>query len=270
VPAGSSVPQTLTLKNSGSISLSDIAVAMSGQNAANFIATTTCGVNVAVNATCDIVVTFNPTGAADDTATVTVIAAGATSQTVTVTGTSAAPDFLFPAPTGSGTATVPAGQPANFNLNVTPYGAFAGTITMSCTNLPANSACAFTPASFTLAATSTPVSLTITTQQTVRAALQPQRESSSWSYSRSALAILLLLPASFRRTRRRFGNAQLVLWLMVLFTGSLLFNGCAGSSNGSNAPVETIQKTPAGTYSVPVIASSGAVSHATNVTLVVQ
>lgn len=269
VLAGSSVQQTLTLQNSSSIPLSGIALVVSGQNAANFTATTTCGTSVGVNATCNITITFNPTGAADETATVTVSAAGATSQTVMVTGTSAAPDFVFPAPTGSSTATVPAGQPANFNLSITPYGAFAGT-TMICTNLPANAACAFTPASFALGATSTPVSLTISTQQTVRAAFQPQHESSSWSSSRSALAILLLLPAASRRARRRFGNAQLVLWLMVLLTGSLLFNGCAGSSSGSSAPVETIQKTPAGTYSVPVVASSGAVSHSTNVTLVVQ
>jgi len=269
VAAGGSVQQTLTLQNTGDISLSNIALAISGPNAANFVMTTTCGANLAVSTTCNITVTFNPTGAADETAIVTIGATGATSQTVTVTGISAAPDFLFPAPAGSSTATISAGQPANFNLSITPYGAFTGTITMSCTNLPVNAACAFTPASFALGATSTPVSLTITTQQTVRAALRPQHESSSRSSSRGALAILLLLPAA-SRARRRFGNAQLVLWLIVLFTGSLVFIGCSGVSSGSSAPIETIQKTPAGTYSVPVVASSGAVSHSTNVTLVVQ
>jgi hypothetical protein len=269
VPSGSSAQQTLTLQNSGSIALTNIATAVSGQNADDFIATTTCGASVAVNATCNITIAFNARGVADENATVTVSSAGAPSQKVTVTGTSAAPDFVFPAPTGSSTATIPAGQPANFNLNVSPYGAFTGTITMSCTSLPANAACVFTPASFALGATSTPVSLTITTQQTVRAALQPQHETSGWPSHRSTLAILLLLPAACRRPRRQLGKLQLVL-LLLMFTGFILLNGCAGSSTGSSAPVETIQKTPAGTYSVSVVASSGAVSHSTNVTLVVQ
>jgi hypothetical protein len=59
---------------------------------------------------------------------------------------------------------------------------------------------------------------------------------------------------------------------MVMFTGALLLNGCAGSgtTNNSGKPVETILKIPAGNYTITVVAISGAVSHSTNVTLGVQ
>lgn len=174
VPTGNTAQQTLTLQNTGNIALVNISVGVSGQNATDFATTTTCGTNVAVNGTCTITISFQPTDIGDKSAAVTVNSTGATAQSVSITGTSVASDFVLPEPTGSSTASVPAGQPANFNFTINPYGAFTGTITMSCSNLPVYAACSFSPASFTLGSTSTPVSLSISTQQTTQASIQPR------------------------------------------------------------------------------------------------
>jgi hypothetical protein len=270
IPIGITAQQTLTLQNSGNLSLSNISITVSGQNAADFTTTTTCGTNVSVNSTCGITITFKPTGLGDENATVTVGSMGTTLQTVSIAGTGAAPDFILPTPMGSSTANIPAGQPASFNFTVSPYGAFTGTVTMSCTNLPVNATCTFTPASFTLGSTSVPVSVSISTQQTIRASLQSPHEGPSWPSHLSELAILLALPIASGRMRRWLGKAQPLLWLLVVCAGTLLLNGCGGSNTSPNSPVETVQKTPVGTYTVTVVATSGAVSHSTNLTLVVQ
>jgi drug/metabolite transporter (DMT)-like permease len=81
--------------------------------------------------------------------------------------------------------------------------------------------------------------------------------------------LLLLLPAGYRRLRGRLRWGRLLMWLLVIFAGAFALNGCGGGGGGgSTGP--TVQKTPPGSYTVTVSATSGGVSHSTNVTLVVQ
>jgi len=273
VPLGATAQQRLTLQNTGNIPVSNLTFAISGQNAADFTAASTCDANLSTNATCTITVTFKPAAQGDESATITVSSTGIAPQTVSMTGTGATQDFVLPPPAGSGTSNVQAGQPATFSLNVSPYGAFTGTITMSCTNLPANAACTFTPASFTLGSTSVPVSVSISTQRVVRASLKSPHQLPGSPYRLSELAVLLAMPFASRRRRRWLSKAQPLLWLLVMCAGTLLVNGCSGGSSASNnsgTPAETVQKTPPGTYTVTVVAASGATSHSTNLTLVVQ
>lgn len=56
-------------------------------------------------------------------------------------------------------------------------------------------------------------------------------------------------------------KVQLLLWLLLIFAGPLLLNGCA---------VRTVEKTAAGSYTVTVVATGGATSHNTNINLVVK
>jgi hypothetical protein len=58
---------------------------------------------------------------------------------------------------------------------------------------------------------------------------------------------------------------------MVIFAGTFALNGCGGSGNANNPnPPAIMQKTSAGSYTITVVATSGTLSHSTNVTLIVQ
>jgi hypothetical protein len=83
--------QTVTLTNSGTAPLTITAIAISGTNASNFAQTNTCPVNpntLAINATCTITVTFQPSASGTRTASLTVSDnAPGSPQAVSLTGT---------------------------------------------------------------------------------------------------------------------------------------------------------------------------------------
>ena len=269
LPVGANAQQVLTLQNSSSVPLANVSAGVTGQNASEFTAASNCGPTLVAGGTCTMVVTFSPSVAGNKSATLTINGTGVTAQTVALSGTSTAPDFVLPTPSGSATATVPAGQPANFNFNVSQYGAFTGTVSMSCTNLPIYAACAFTPPSFTVGSASTPVALSISTEQTVVGSFRPGPEAPGWPVNLAELAALLAIPAASQRLRR-LRKVRLLLWLLVIFAGTFVLNGCGGANNNANPPRENVQKTAAGTYAISVVGTSGTVSHSVNVTLVVQ
>jgi hypothetical protein len=240
ISAGTLAQQTLTLRNSGSMALANVVV--------------------------------TPTSTGDESAVVTVSSVGATSQSVSLAGTVVAPDFVLPPATGASTAIVSGGQAANFNFSIGPAGTFTGVVTMSCANLPAYATCTFTPSSVTVGSSPTPVSLSINTQQTVTASFRLRPATPAWPAYLPVLAVLAL-PAISRRTRRRLSRVTLLLCLLGTFSGALLLNGCGGSSGTSSnpsPPTQTQRKTPAGTYTITVVASSGSLSHNDQITLVVQ
>lgn len=269
LPDGSSGQQTVTVTNSGQVALAAVTRAVSGFNSADFTTVSNCGASLAPGANCTVTVTFKPSTTGSESATLAVSASGAAAQSVALSGSGTAPDFLLPPPTGSASATVPAGQPANFSFNMSESGTFTGTISMTCSNLPAYAACSFTPSSFTLGSSPTVVALSISTEQTTQAKLKPETHSPRETFHPIQWAILLLLsPAFSRRLRRRLYHGRL-LTLLVICAGVLALNGCGGGSGGgSTGP--TIEKTPAGSYTITVTAASGTVSHNTTVTLVVQ
>lgn len=65
----------------------------------------------------------------------------ASSGSASVTVTPAAPGYTLTSSVS--TLTITQGQTGNDTLVLTPTGGFSGTVTFSCTNLPANAACAF-------------------------------------------------------------------------------------------------------------------------------
>jgi hypothetical protein len=267
VSIGSVAQQTLTLQNFGSVALANVVAAVAGQSSADFTVNSGCGATVAVNATCGVNISFKPTGSGDESAVLTVSSAGAASQSVSLAGTAVVPDFFLSPSTGASTATVSAGQSANFNFNIGTVGAFTGVVTMSCTNLPMYATCTLTPASFTVGSTPTPVSLSLNTQQTVTASLRRRPKAPGWPDYLPEVAVLFALPVISRRTRQRLSRAKSVLWLVAIFAGALWLNGCGGSPN---PPAQILQKTPAGNYTIRVVATSGALSHNDQITLVVQ
>ncbi len=161
--------------------------------------------------------------------------------------------------------TVAAGQPASFQLAITPSGGFNAPMALSCSGLPALATCVFNPSA--LPSGQGQVALTIQTVGSTRAALSPSSESSSdGAVVILAGLIFCLLPS--RSTRKRLTT---VLLFAILSLPALLTTSCGG---GGGSRSNTGSYTPAGSYQVSVTAQttepSQNISHSTIVNLIVQ
>jgi hypothetical protein len=164
--------------------------------------------------------------------------------------TSAAPAITIASPGGSGTAV----------LTITGQPGYNGTVSftaMSCSGLPSESTCSFSPASVTGSGSTT---LTITTTAAHRASL----EGSGWwttSVGATLAGVFLLGGASRRRTRGR-------LLSVIAFAFLITIGGCGGGGSGGGGNNDP--GTPVGSSMVTVTATSGTITHTTTVTLNVQ
>ena len=90
-PSGTtSAPKALTLKNSGTGTLQISAVAIGGDQAAEFSITNGCSVALAANSTCTISVTFRPTAEGPRAGSL-LIKSNVADRVITLKGTGAAP-----------------------------------------------------------------------------------------------------------------------------------------------------------------------------------
>jgi len=168
---------------------------------------------------------------------------------------------------GAAPQTVPAGTPAKYVFNV--FGTVAaGTITFSCSGLPAASTCSFNPPSLT----NDSIFVTMTINTTARGAVinvpKPANRNPWFLPELLLLAAmagwsLKLLAAPGRRRRL----------VPILGVSTLLLVGILSGCGGGSTPTtitNTIQGTPAGTYAVTFTATSTIGTATRTVNLVVQ
>ncbi len=157
------------------------------------------------------------------------------------------------------------GQSGTLNLSVTPVNGFNAAVTFTCSGLPAEASCSFSPATVTPNGTAA-ASTTLTILTTAPSA-QVRRHFvalSGWTGSTLA-AGLLLIPLLYKK--RRLG------WMLVLLGAVTMLglSSCGGSGNSSSS---SNSGTPAGSSTVTIMAvsgaGSGALSQSTSVTLTVQ
>jgi hypothetical protein len=90
--AATTVPQTITLSNTGKATLNVSTITFVGANPGDFAQTNTCGATVAAGANCSLSVTFAPTALGSRTASLSISDnASGSPQTVSLTGTGIAP-----------------------------------------------------------------------------------------------------------------------------------------------------------------------------------
>ena len=190
-------------------------------------------------------------------------------------------DFSFSAsPT---TATVLVGGSASVMLSIGGLNGFNSAVTFSCSGQPANTSCTFNPNTVTPASGGT-----ITTSLTIATTMPgtpyhpmvtlPRSGQGPWSYL--AIGLLLIAALALRRFafaragdlhlgRRRARAFSLVGTAgLILAAASLLsLSGCGGGSSNNNA---ANPGTPTGTTTLVVTATSGSISHSTNISLTVQ
>lgn len=176
-----------------------------------------------------------------------------------------APAASFNLTSASSTSpSVVAGSSVTSTLTVTPSGGFNQAVTFSCSGLPAESSCAFAPASLTPNGAAITTTLTITTTAPRAAGLM----SSPWGAT-LALAIAGLLLGSMLTSEATRARTR---WMRPVVAGiaSLVVITSCGGGDGGTAPPPLTGGSPAGTFPVVVTASSGSGANAVNKTLTIS
>jgi hypothetical protein len=272
-----SSPMSVTVTNNGNAGLMVSTVAVNGANAGDFaISANTCSEGtVAVNTSCSVSVTFRPTTTGAESASLQFTDnAPGSPHSVGLTGTGT--DFSIAlAPGSSSTATVPAGSPATYNLQVSAISGFNGTVALSCTGAPPEATCMPSEASATPNGnTAATFSVQVTT---MARSIAPPGVGRQWRpfdglrilpmVLMVALALTLLAFGSrFRgaaEQRRRAYAFAAPLGFLVL---AIILIGCGGSGSNSSQSGGT----PTGNYTLTITGTSNGVSHSQTLTLTVN
>ena len=158
-------------------------------------------------------------------------------------------------------ATVTAGQSTSFSVMVTPAGGFADPVTFSCPVL-AGITCSFSPPTITPNAGTATTMLTITTSAGVTRYGNTLNTQGPGIFL-AGLAFIGILALVTKTVNGAFGPwIRTAAGVLSVFTLAVFLVSCGGYT--TSAP------TSRGTASVTVTAQSGAVSHATSVSVTVQ
>ena len=257
----SSAAQTISVKNTGNADLNGVKIAVTGTDAASFSETNDCGTTVAAGSGCTLSVVFTPSAAGTLSATIAITdnAAGSP-QSVALSGTGTAPGFtITQQPGGSSSATVSAGKPATYSLALSPSAGYSGNITLSCSGLPANAVCSFSPVTLTISGGKTADFMLTIATETTQSSVAP-------ALGTALAGLLLLLPLC----KGRRPMALTVSIGLTLVIGGV--SGCGGGG-GSTAPTQpanpTVKTVVPGTYTIQVVASDGTTAQKMAVTLVI-
>ncbi|HLH08466.1 MAG TPA: hypothetical protein VKW78_14595 [Terriglobales bacterium] len=166
------------------------------------------------------------------------------------------------------TTAITAGQVASgLTITVAPEWGFAGDVALSCASLPAVSSCSFTPAVVTVNGASQQSILQISTTAVSIAGIRKQHTS-------RYLGIILLLPLGLLQIgtpgRKRRGKGIVRCLFVAVILACVASCGGSGGSSVSAPPAQPRPGTPAGTFNVVVLASSGNVVRTANLTLTVN
>lgn len=262
--------QTVTLTNGGTSSLAITKVSITGANSADFAQTNTCGAALAGGSNCRISVTFTPSTAAYESATLQVNDSDATSpQSITLSGTGQAPppaDFSVAMNPAQGA--VGAGDTAAISVTVTSLNGFSAAVSFSCSGLPTDSTCSFSPSSVTPSANGTAtekVTISTTKRGFIPVRGRPHLpDPPMWFFGFASVALLLVLVGRLApRMPRKLARAFAALILFAL-------GGCSGLEDVHHSSGSGSTGTPAGSYTVTVTASSGTLSHSASFALTVN
>jgi hypothetical protein len=255
-----SFPQTVTLTNAGSAPLNVTAISTTS----DFSQTNTCGASIPAAATCSIRVTFAPSAVGQRTGVLSISDnVGGSPQVISLSGSGT--DFSLNAANGGSTsATVMAGQPAIYNLEVDPLDGFSGSVGLACT-VATLVTCTVTPQTLNVSGGS-PAAFTVTVSRT------PLAASASIPFGVShpsllwfGLTVFVLSLFEVKRIggrttfkpKPRWGFAGVLLFLVMTLLS------CAGRGGGGGG-------TPTGTYTLTVTGSQQNVKRTLNLTLIVN
>ena len=259
----SSASQPINITNSGNaaLTISSGGITLNGVNTNDFaINSNTCPASLAANASCVVNIIFSPLAAGVRTTSLMIANNAANSpQSVTINGTAAAAAVIAPPSGGATSASVSAGQMAQYNLQATPGTGFNGALTFTCNGAPTGATCSVPQSLSVSDGAATPFTVSVSTSGSA-AFLPPgpRNVPARWRpefFILALLAILLFLAAMKKQQstlRPAFG------WQIGFASTAILLAlaGCGGGGSSTTTPPPVI--TPAGTYTIVVTPSATA------------
>jgi hypothetical protein len=178
--------------------------------------------------------------------------------------------FTVTTPPNGATQTVVAGNPASYQVILTPKQTYSASISLTCSaGLPSGgspSTCTFTTTPVTLQGTSpSQVALTISTFPRTTTTVELLPRSGPFYAVWLPIAGLAFFGVGLRSRVSHKSRVLGGFFFLLLMTMIALQPACGGHSSTT-----TTTGTPAGTYTITVSATSGTFSQTTPVTLVVQ
>jgi Chitobiase/beta-hexosaminidase C-terminal domain/Abnormal spindle-like microcephaly-assoc'd, ASPM-SPD-2-Hydin len=247
-------PQNVTLTNSGDAPLQILSAVLSSFNSSDFsITSDTCSGSIASKASCTISLVFSPQASGVRSTTLTITDNAANSpQSITLNGT-AVPAVTIASIGGTTTATLSAGQTAQFNLQAVPGAGFNGTLSFSCSGAPFGATCTV-PASLSVSNGSTvPFAVSISTLGASQVApffpipTSPTLPTPPWIsvFLLAAIFAVFLQSRSGRNPFPRTANmaASMALSLLLIVSG-VGCGGGAGPVTTSKTPLEPVLSAP--------------------------
>jgi len=256
--------QTLTVLNSGTTSLHISSFVLGGLNPSDFNLANNCTAPVAPTISCTVSLGFNPLAAGQRTANLTIADdAPGSPQTISLNAT-ANPAFTpGPAPNGSTTASVSAGQTAQYQLQLTPGAGFTGTVSLACSGTPLGATCQVPPTVVIANGAPAPFTVTVSTKGAAGLPL-----SMPWRFPPPArirvlllLAFAMLLVTIARNHRisddsRGAGRLALGGALIAILLCSVIYATGCGSGSAVTTPPPIITPpsvvTPSGTSTITI------------------
>jgi 6-phosphogluconolactonase (cycloisomerase 2 family) len=254
----SGAAQTLTLINSGSAPFHVSSVSLAGPNPSDFSFTNNCAAPVAPTSNCTILLVFNPIGPGQRVADLMIAddVAGPR-QTISLSAT-ANPAFSGgAAPGGSTSASVTAGQTAQYQMQLTPGPGYNSTVSLACSGAPLGATCQV-PASVSIA-NGLPAPFTVTVSTRGGAMMPPSIPGRF--VPPAGIRVLLLLALAWilvkagknrwmfegaLRPRRLAGSGALA----AVFLCSVIFAAGCGSSSATTTPPPIV--TPPGSSTITI------------------
>ena len=232
-----------------------------------------CDVPIQPSQDCEFSVTFTPSTAGNISGMLKIATDDPTTPRISVSlsGVAVSTDFSFGSGgSGATSQTVAAGATATYNLSLTAATGYSGTVTFTCSNVPANASCTVQPSSIPLTSgQSANFAVSVATQTAAAAPNLNFRPGFP-----IGLIVLGLLAATVLACPRRpvmvaFARvAPLPLLLIVALGIAVGIFACGGVNSGGNSG--STQKTPAGTYTLQLTATDGTHSHSESLTLIVK
>ncbi len=264
-----STPQSVTFTNNGATAITGFTATTGSLNFA--VAGNACGNTIAPAVSCTIGVSFTPQTIGNQVGQLT-LNSPSLSGPLTVALAGAGEDFEL-STTGATSALVTNGQSATYSVVVTPVGSSAGSLVISCSGAPVNSACTASPSTVNVAANATG-SVTVSIATGLKSAATSGRSTPPlpwhWWQDAAAAAGLLLpffwLGAPARRT-----------FLILLAAAALVFaptacgvHASGGTGGTATKGVPPVGTTPPGKYTVTILGTFPGAQRSTSVTLVVE
>jgi hypothetical protein len=271
LPANSAI--TTATASSGTCSISSGTSALCNLGTVNTSNTTTSGTTTSTSTAATVTITVSATPPASTGTTPTkppsignsgTLSVAGTNFQKTVSGTASVNDFGIQA-TSVNPQPISPGDQATYTVTVTPTGPFPDAVSLKCSgsSMPSGAQCAFSNVNPIPNLNNGPQSRTldITTTARVTTPASLFRPSGLFYAFWFPVSGLALIGGGLSRRRR---------WLMAIviaavLSGIALQAGCSNTKNTS-----TTTGTPAGTYIIPVNATSGSATRTTAVTLTVR